>query len=177
MSEACGEPRDERDWTARGLERQASDPQGALADYQAALKLAPRYLTALQNMANVLAESLGRTEEAIAALDTLLGSYPNYVPARAGRGVLHARLGQRQAALADAREAIQRDGSPFNTYQVAGIYALTSRQNPDDRHEALRLLRSALNRGFGRNLVEKDPDLEPIRSDPEFGQLINATGT
>ena len=99
------EPRDERDWTARGLARQPRDPRAALADYERALKLNPRYRTALQNKANVLAEGLGRTEEAIAALDTLLALYPNYVPARAGRGVLHARLGRREAAHADARES------------------------------------------------------------------------
>ena len=109
-----GEPRDERDLTARGLARQPRDPRAALADYESALKLNPRYLTALQNKANVLAEDLGRTEEAIAALDTLLGLYPDYVPARAGRGVLHARLGRREAAHADAREACRgiRSRSP-----------------------------------------------------------------
>ncbi len=119
-----GEPRDERDWTARGLERQAGDPHGALADYQAALEIAPRYRAALQGKAAVLSKDLGRIDDAIATLDTLLGIYPNDVPARAGRGVLHARLGHLEAAHSDAREAIGRDESPFNTYQVAGIYAL-----------------------------------------------------
>jgi eukaryotic-like serine/threonine-protein kinase len=167
-----GEPRDERDWTARGMERQPRDPQGVLADYQGALKLDPRCLTALQDVANVLGENLRRTEDAIA---TLLGFWSHYVPARARRGVSHGRLGHREAAHADAREALLRDGSPLNTYQVASIYALTSRQNPDDRYEALRLLSSALRRGFDSELLDRDHDLDAIRADPEFDRLIEAT--
>ena len=150
------------------------DPIGALADYDTALKVNPRYLTALQNKANVLAEQLGRTDEAIAALDTLLGLYPGYVPARAGRGVLLARIGKREAAHADARMALEKDRTPLNTYQVAGIYALTSRQQPDDRREALRLLESALSQGFGLDLIDKDRDLDAIRDGPELRRLVEA---
>jgi serine/threonine protein kinase/Tfp pilus assembly protein PilF len=167
-----GEPRDERDLTARGLVRQPRDPRAALADYESALKLNPHYLTALQNKANVLGEDLARTEEAVATLDTLLAFYPNYVPALAGRGVLYARLGRREAALADAREALRKDSKPYNVYQVAGIYALTSRQNSDDRREALRLLESALSQGFGLDVLEKDRDLDAIRDQPEFRRLV-----
>jgi eukaryotic-like serine/threonine-protein kinase len=168
------EPRDERDWAARGGERQPRDPLGALADYDRALLQNPRYLTALQNKANVLAEQLSRTEEAIAALDTLLALYPSYVPARASRGVLLARMGRREAALADARQAIERDTTPFNTYQVAVIYALTSRQDPGDRREALRLLESALSQGFGLDLIDRDHDLDAIRNHPEFRRLVDS---
>ncbi len=172
-----GEPRDERDLTARGLARQPRDPPAALADYESALKLNPRYLAALQNKANVLAEDLGRTEEAIAALDAVLALYPDYVPARAGRGVLHARLGRREAAHADAEETLRRDSKPFTVYQLAGIYALTSRQNPDDRREAFRLLGSALSQGFGLDLLDRDRDLDAIRDQPEFRRLAEAART
>jgi serine/threonine protein kinase/tetratricopeptide (TPR) repeat protein len=169
-----GEPRDERDLTARGLVRQPRDPRAALADYEGALKLNPHYLAALQNKANVLAEDLGRTMEAIGALDQALALYPDYVPARAGRGVLHARLGRREAAHADARETLRRDTKPMTVYQVAGIYALTSRQDPDDRREAFRLLGSALSQGFGLDLLDRDRDLDPIRNQAEFGKLVEA---
>jgi tetratricopeptide (TPR) repeat protein len=169
-----GEPRDEQDWTARGLARLPRDPKAALADYEAALKLNPRYLTALQNKANVLAENLGRTQEAIAVLDRILALRADDVHATASRGVLHARLGHREAAHADAREALRRDSKPFNTYQVAGIYALTSRQEPDDRREAFRLLGSALDRGCGLDLLDRDPDLDAIRDQAEFCRMVEA---
>ena len=168
------EPYDERDLTARGLARQPRDPRSALADFESALKLNPHYLTALQNKASVLGEVLGRTQEAVATLDQLLTFYPDYVPALAGRGILHARLGRREAAIADAGSALLKDTKPFNVYQVAGIYALTSRQSPDDRREALRLLESALSQGFGLDLLDRDRDLDAIREQPEFRRLVQA---
>ena len=75
---------------------------------------------------------------------------------------------------ADARETLRRNSEPFTIYQVAGIYALTSRQEPADRREAFHLLESTLNRGFGLNLIEQDRDLDAIRDQPEFRQLVEA---
>src|SRR5204862_227730 len=126
-------------WVVRGLARLRDDPRGALSDFDAALALNPRSKSALQDKAHVLAEQLGRTEEAIRVLDTALLHHPDSVEARAGRGVYHARLGHRDAALADARAALTLSDQAGAIYQVAGIYALTSQQEPGDRREALRL--------------------------------------
>ncbi len=112
--------------------------------------------------------------EAIAQLDQVIGLYPDYVPAWSGRGILQARLGHRQAALRDAEEALRRDASPPILYQVAGIYALTSKDQPEDRLQAFRLLSIALRAGFGWDLMELDPDLDPIREDPRFDEIISA---
>src|SRR5207302_698991 len=141
-------PADELSWVARGLARLAADPPGALADFEEALMLNPRSQSALQNKAHVLGK-LGRTAEAVQALDAAVALYPDFVPARSGRGVLLARLGEREAALRDAREALRRDTKAATLYQAAGIYALTSQQQPDDRREAFRLLAAALRQGFG----------------------------
>ena len=70
---------------------------------------------------------------------------------------------------------MRRDAKPYFLYQVAGIYALTSRQNPDDFREALRLLESALTQGFGLDLIDKDRDLDAIRDQPEFRRLVEDT--
>ena len=60
---------------------------------------------------------------------------------------------------------------------MAGIYALTSRANPEDKTAALRLLWQALKTGFGLDILDSDEDLDPIRSDPEFKRLVqNARG-
>jgi tetratricopeptide (TPR) repeat protein len=167
------EPADEHGWLARGIARMAADPPGALADFEKALEFNPRSLVALQNRAHLLGRT-GRTEEAAATLDRAVAFYPDYVPARAGRGVYRARLRQWTAALEDAREALLRDTSAANAYQVAGIYALTSRENADDRPEAFRLLTTALRGGFGFDLLEADRDLDPIRQEPEFQRLVRA---
>ena len=98
------------------------------------------------------------------------------------RGVYHARLGRRDAALADARsalalgsQALATQDQAFTIYQVAGIYALTSRQQPEDRREALRLLALALRKdGSWLRAIPADHDLDAIRDRPEFIELIRA---
>jgi hypothetical protein len=88
--------------------------------------------------------------------------------------VLYARLGQREPALRDAEETLARDASPPRLYQVACIYALTSRQEPDDRLRAFPLLSAALRQGFGFELLDGDHDLDPIRDEAEFRRLVQA---
>ncbi|HEV3116028.1 MAG TPA: protein kinase [Gemmataceae bacterium] len=167
------EPGDEKSWIARGVARLPNDLPGALADFEKAARQNPRSLAALQNQAHVLSR-MGRNEDALRILDQVIELYPDYVPARAGRGVLRARLQQRKAAHQDADDALARDFGAATQYQVAGIFALTSRQDPLDRSEALRYLSSALRKGFGFDLLEQDKDLDPIRDRPEFCQLVNA---
>ena len=171
------EPADEAGWVARGVARVAAAPADALADFDRALQGNPRFLPALESKAHVLAERLGRAEEAVQVLDRAVKLYPEDGPAHAVRGVLLARLGKREAALQDAREALAVDESPAVLYQVAGIYALTSRDNPDDRRRACQLLAAALRQGYGYDLLKSDRDLDRIRDDPQFGQLLEAART
>jgi serine/threonine protein kinase/tetratricopeptide (TPR) repeat protein len=168
------QPNDEQSWLARGLARLEDEPEGALADFDEALRLNPHSIDALQNKAHVLSEHLHRPADALRALDTAVALNPDYVPARAGRGILLARRGDVAAAEADARDALLRDTRPPNLYQVAGIYALNSRRDAAARLRAFELLYSALRSGFGLDLVEEDSDLDPIRKDPEFRRLVEA---
>jgi serine/threonine protein kinase/tetratricopeptide (TPR) repeat protein len=168
-------PNDELSWIVRGLARLDADPQGALSDFDAALALNPRSKSALQNKAHVLGERLDRPDDAIQTLTTALLHHPDDAHAAGARGVYQARLGHRDAALADARAALAISDQAFTTYQVAGIYALTSRQQPEDRREALRLLAIALRKDASwlRVLLD-DHDLDPIRGQPEFRELLRA---
>jgi tetratricopeptide (TPR) repeat protein len=168
------QPTDEKSWIARGFARLGDDPEGALADFEQALRANPRSGAALQNKAHVLAERLGRTEEALAALDRAVALYPDAALYRSSRGVLAARLGRRAQAHADAEDALLRDAGPPRLYQAGCIYALTSRQEPEDRTRALHLLSSALRKGYGLDLVDTDHDLDPLRDLPEFRRLIAA---
>jgi serine/threonine protein kinase/Flp pilus assembly protein TadD len=168
------EPCDEISWVARGVVRMDADPAGALADFDRALEVNPQYWPALEDRAAVLAERLGRTGDAIAALGRAIELAPERGQPRAGRGVLLARLGRRDEALRDAREAVRLDPRPEVLYQAAGIYALTGEKNPEDRTEAFRLLAAALRGGFGLDQLETDPDLRPIRGLPEYRRLLDA---
>jgi tetratricopeptide (TPR) repeat protein len=170
-------PRDEKSWLTRGYYYLGRDPQAALADFEHALRLNPRSADALQNKAHVLAEKLGRNQDALLALDQLLALYPDAALARSGRGVLLARLGQRVAALRDADEALRLDVGGQRLYQVACIYALTSKLQPEDRLQAMQHLSSALRKGYGFQLLETDRDLDPLRALPEFRRLVDATRT
>jgi serine/threonine protein kinase/Tfp pilus assembly protein PilF len=165
-------PTDALSWATRAVHRLADDPRAALSDCDEALKLEPELVDALQTKAHILSEKLGRTAEAAQALDQALQHNPNHVPARAGRGVLLARLKRRPEALRDASRVLELDRQPSTLYQVACIYALTSRQQKEDGRVALRLLSLALAGGYGQDLLKVDTDLDPIRPLPEFGRLI-----
>ena len=168
------EPCDAVSWVARGLARMDADPKGALADFDRALEVNPHYLPALEDRAAVLSERLDRTGDAIESLARAIRLAPERGQPRAGRGVLLARLGRREEALREAREAERLDPRPEVLYQTAGIYALTSAQNAADRREVFRLLAAALRQGYGFDLLEIDPDLRPIREQPEYRRLLEA---
>ncbi|MFL5339280.1 MAG: protein kinase domain-containing protein [Gemmataceae bacterium] len=165
------EPTDALSWLARSEEREATDKAGALADVEQALKVNPLLRHALQQKAHLL-EDLKRPDDALAALNRAVELYPDHVPTRAGRGVNLARRGHRAEALQDAEEALRRDTKAPNLYQVAGIYALTSKQEKSDRLRAFELLWKSLRSGFGLDLVADDTDLDPIRQEPEFIRLV-----
>jgi serine/threonine protein kinase/tetratricopeptide (TPR) repeat protein len=169
------EPSDAVSWVVRGLAKLRTDPKGALADYDAALALNPRYVFALQNKAHVLSERLARTEEAVGVLDMAVKHHPGYAKALAGRGVLLARLGRRNDAIRDARALLAIDDSALSIYQAACVYALTSRQQPADRPESLRLLAEAVRKDNSWLAVAReDPDLAPIRDQQAFRDLVQA---
>jgi serine/threonine protein kinase/Tfp pilus assembly protein PilF len=168
------EPTDEQSWVARGLARRESDPAGALADFEQALKLNPRSFEGLQNKAAILVDKFNQDAKSLQVMEEAVKLYPDSILARGGRGVLLARTGKRAAALEDAQAALLLDTSPSTLYQVACIYALTSRTEVGDRLQALHLLSSALRGGFGLDLVDKDSDLDPLRNLPEFKRLLTA---
>jgi tetratricopeptide (TPR) repeat protein len=167
-----GEPTDDVTWVARANARVTTDPRGALQDLDAALALNPRSMVALQNKSHVLSR-LGNHEEALRTLDRVVELYPDFVPARADRGVMNARLGKWAAAKADAEDALKRDQSPRNLYQVAAIHALLTKRNAAHKAEAIRLLTAALRAGFGFDQIETDTDLVPIHDTPEFRRVLD----
>jgi serine/threonine protein kinase/lipoprotein NlpI len=165
-------PTDELSWTTRGFHRLPDDPQGALADFEKALEINPRSLPGLVNAAHVLTRIQGKNEDGLPYLDRAVELYPDYMPARAERGIVLARLGKRTEALKDATGALRGNPTPAVVFQVAGIYALTSVGEPKDRAEALRLLTRALRNGYGFDLLETDPNLASLRATPEFRRLV-----
>jgi tetratricopeptide (TPR) repeat protein len=170
------EPTDENSWIARGHAKLGSDPQAALADFQSALAENPLSTNALQNIAHVLSERLQSPEAAIKSLSDLLSIRPSDRMARAGRGVLHGRTGNLDAAIADARYLAEAEQlKPLVQYQVGCIYALCCQQRPKLESPALAALAEsfALDRQFVE-IARTDPDLAAIRGNTAFINLIEA---
>lgn len=168
------EPCDELSWVARGVARLPTDPSAALDDFKAALRLNPHSLPALVNAAHLLAGPLERRDEALEFLDRAVAAHPDHVATRASRALLLARLGKREPALDDANRVREASPDSASLFQLAAVHAQTSRTEPADAREAMRLLTLCLRRGYGHELLERSPDLTPLRGLPEYRQLVNA---
>jgi eukaryotic-like serine/threonine-protein kinase len=167
------EPVTDMDWMTRGRVKVDKDPEGALADFNRALELNPRSFDALQNKGALLSV-LHRDADSLETMNQAVRFYPDSAMTRGGRGVLLARIGERKQAIADGEQALLQDNDPSTLYQVACIYALTSKIENLDRLKALQLLSGALRTGFGLDMVDTDTDLDPIRKLPEFISLVKA---
>lgn len=173
------DPIDERGWITRGVaqlpkqtETDIEKYRQALLDFNKALELNPKSMMALQFIARVYCMT-NQNEAAIQMLTEQLKHYPSSVDAWSVRATLYARIGDRRRAHADAERAERLcDGSPKIIYQLAGVYAMTSKTRSEDKVQALRHLAYALRKGFGMDLLADDRELDPIRSDAEFSRVV-----
>ncbi|HSJ06412.1 MAG TPA: hypothetical protein VK936_06910, partial [Longimicrobiales bacterium] len=85
------------------------------------------------------------------------------------RAVALCRLGRAEEGLHWAERALFADPEDAGVrYNVACLYAVAG--NPD---RAIACLQEAVRAGFGnRDWLERDPDLDGVRSDPRFPALM-----
>lgn len=172
------QPSDEINWIARGIARLPNDPLAAMADFREALRYDPASLLALQNMAHILSDRIPDPEGAIQILDQMVELAPDDAAALTGRGVIHARLNQRTAALRDAEAALRVSRDADTLYRAGCIYALTSRSHPSDAAMAIALVGQTFR--LDPNWIQlagTDPDLEPIISHEDFRAVMSAAIT
>jgi serine/threonine protein kinase len=146
----------------------------ALKDFARAVELDPRNLSALYQKGRVLAELTARSEDALQTLGSIVALYPDFLDARAERGLLLARRLERVPAYADAIACLDRDPAPRRYYQAARIFALTAKKLNRDRPVALNYLSFALRNGYGWERFENEPDFAAIRDDAEFQILLQS---
>jgi serine/threonine protein kinase/Flp pilus assembly protein TadD len=172
------QPVDDKGWVARGIAHLRDNPQLAGDDFEAGLREFPTAPALLQNLVHVYGDRLNQPEVALEKANRLVELYSADPAALASRAVLHARLGDRDAARRDAEHAARSDPPPLTSLQLACAYALTSRSqmaDATDSVDALRQLQRALSRDPQlANRAATDPDLESIRSRPEFKVLMVA---
>jgi tetratricopeptide (TPR) repeat protein len=167
-------PNDELSWIARGLARLRQQPDQALCDFQMATQFNPRSYAAWRNIAHVYAERLNRPQDALAVLNRLLDHADHPLEDLVSRGVLSARLGQRDAALDDARQVLRRLPGAKELFQVACIYSLTSAPDNGDAQVALATLEKAIAmEPRWLAMAMKDPDLTKLRTHKRFAQKVS----
>ncbi|MEZ6063959.1 MAG: tetratricopeptide repeat protein, partial [Planctomycetaceae bacterium] len=168
-------PEDELSWIARGVARIRTDSEGALSDFQTALRYDNNSPAALQNMAHVYSQKPDQQQQAIEALGRVIAFFPDDAAAVAGRGVLLARAGRTEDAERDAVTLLSLHPSPLETYQAACIYALIGKEHPEHVNRAVSLTAEALRRQPDLlNITATDPDIENIRDSTQFQQIVNA---
>ncbi len=169
-------PSDEESWVARGIARLASEPKGARSDFQAALEINPRSVSALMNLVHVDAELLSRPEDALKSLNRMIEIDNKNPDALAGRAVLRSREGQRAEALQDLQALLQVSKEPIHLFQAACVLSLSSSLEASDGPKALLLLSRAIlqdPRLLAR--AQKDPDLALVRKTQGFQNLLEAS--
>jgi tetratricopeptide (TPR) repeat protein len=181
IPESEADLRNAREIPAESLEDQVAQasalmtiqPEAALAVLQRAEQLYGPQPRVLQTMAHVLSERLGRGSDSLEVLNRLLAANPLHQKALAGRAVLHARAGKTDEAIRDigllaaAPQALSSD----LMFQVACAWSLCSQTQEQLRPQAWRWLTKAIALGYGADLLDTDPDLEPLREDPEFAVI------
>jgi len=167
------EPTDPVSWLARGMARAADDPNAALADFEKAESISPRYADALVNQAWILGEKLHRPHDALKVTERLLVWRPDHRNMRAGRAVLLARVGRSAEAIAEARKCLDATTHASILYKIGCVFALVSDKEPKYRPEAVQLIAKALLCGYGYEQILRDPDLDPLRNDQVFLHIAN----
>lgn len=133
-------------------------------DYQAAFFLAQSQ------------EAMGESEAAADGYQTALEVVERHMDlnpddprAATMRAVALCHLGRPEEGLRWAREALEIDPEDAGVrYNVACLYALEGKID-----EAITCLEEAIEVGFGnREWLERDPDIESLRGDPRFAELM-----
>lgn len=114
--------------------------------------------------------TLARYEEALRPLGDAADLAPSNIHIRLAQGWCYKRLGRLADAvdvLEDALEAA--DDEAILHYNLACYLSLSG-----EKHRALHHLSTAFDlEATYRDLVEEEPDFDPLRSDPDFQELTS----
>ena len=102
----------------------AKDFQGAIADYDTAIRLNPNFAIAYFNRGNAK-DDLGDSQGAIADFDTAIRLNPNDADAYRNRGAVKVTIGDQKGAIADFDTAIRLNPNYADAYYNRGIAKVT----------------------------------------------------
>ena len=162
-------PRNARAWDTLGnLYKSGGEYKEALLAYQQAIANDPSKALYHHHLALVYAHE-GQMEDAIDALQHVIEIDPDHGLAHAALGGYYRKMGLEELAQKHVGKAMKSIFDSENEYNRACLAAICG-----DTDQALRLLRVALqNKQTYVDWILRDPDLDFIRQDPRFKQLIS----
>lgn len=166
-------PSDEQSWIERGMAHLKRSPELAVADFEAALQMNPHSRAALRNLAFIWGEQQGDLSRAMPVLDRLIETFqhPDDIMSRA---VYHARLKNRDAALADVESSLKHGRTAKRLLQAACAYSLLATDQVT-RTTAIGLLDEALaSDPRWTQVAARDVDLRTIRNEESFQRIVRA---
>lgn len=162
-------PRNAHAWDTLGnLYKSAGQYSESLTAYQQAVATDPGRALYHHHL-GLLYACLGRTEDAICSFQRVIEIDPSHSLAHATLGGYYRKMGLEELAQKHIGKAMKSIFDSENEYNRACLAAICG--NAD---EALELLRVALtNKQTYVDWILRDPDLDFIRQDPRFRQLIS----
>jgi len=162
-------------WTLGRIQFSTGHFAEAIGLFQRVIDIKPGFYMAHADLAQTY-HSLGRAAEAEAASRRLLEMMPNYLlqnpdDSRARMFYAHALLkaGQKERAITESAAALELSpGDSLMIYNGACLYAQLG-----ETRRAVATLREAVAAGVVNfSWMKHDPDLDPLRNDPEFLELV-----
>ncbi|HEX7316276.1 MAG TPA: tetratricopeptide repeat protein [Pyrinomonadaceae bacterium] len=162
-------PKDDTEFTARGIAHAfVRNYESAIADFDKAVGLNPRYFKAFYNRA-LSHERKGDYDRAIADYSKVIELSPQDANAYASRGILYYEKGKTHLAIADYGKAIELNPQDAEAYYNRALAYQSVGNNGRaiaDYSEAIRLNPEYVNAYQGRaNVYEKIGDAARARAD------------
>lgn len=163
-------------WTLGRIYHTTDRDSEAIDLYKKAIELNPDFHTAYGDL-RMIYERVGETEKYKEIVDKLIELLPKYLAKNPDDARSHiyyatdlAQVGRYEEAKAEAAKALELSpGDPLMLYNAACCYA---RMN--EKKLAIDALRNSMNAGLEDiEWTKRDPDLESIRNEPEFIELMN----
>jgi TolB-like protein/Flp pilus assembly protein TadD len=164
-------------WTLGRIQFSTGHFTEAVTLFQRAIEIKPAFYVAHSDL-KMAYTSLGRTAEALAATHRTLELLPNYLlqnpddsRARMFYAIHLLEVGRKSEAVAEGDAALAMSpGDSVMLYNGACLYSQLG-----ETKKAIATLREAIGAGV-TNLgwMKNDPDLAPLRDDPEFQELARA---
>jgi len=137
---------------------ESGDKQGAIADYNQAIKIKPDYALAYNNRGNAK-YNLGDKQGAIADYNQAINIKPDYADAYNYRGIAKKNLGDYQGAIADYNQAIKIKPDYADAYNNRGLakYELGDYQGEiADYNQAINIKPDYADAYYNRGLAKDD---------------------